>query len=625
VLAFLAPRIDRAGRAGTALALSPILGGALCAAFVSAGLSWGSALTSLLVLSFALVALRRVLPRAAGPDLRGHGPDAAWLAALVCALVLGAMFVTSEWWRIDSDAWTHAPIVRALREHGVPPRDPWYDGFPLQYAWLYHAWVAALADSTHANPFTLMAWLAVVSLAGFALVAGHFAGRFHGRSAGWATAFVLLGLNGAFAFTLPLVALQALIGRDAGPHVLARAFGGILTDAGRAEDLLRWWGAQTWFGNKFAGSTPFSLGLAAYAAWLASLWRNLERGGRERRDLALFVLLTAATGALHPALLLCTVATIALWFALVVLFERSQAGAAWRIALAAAVGATAPALLFARILAPSAAHLSPPLDLSLPKLLGLALAVLPGLVFAALAAPALARTDGARRAWLLWLVAALAFAVLLRLPGAWAFFTVDKTSYLAWIPLALTGGAAFAAFAARGRWRLVLALLVLGPATLLALGSRLADPRVAWRQPWQRAALVQLRAGLPRDALLVVPPGDLDTPVFLERDAYDMDKIDGVVRGYDPVELARRHALVDTLYRAGRFDPALAKRLEATGRPVFAIWPDQARAWQARTPGVGLRKFAARGMMPTWGMQLPVATYGSEYAVSPLTRSARLP
>jgi hypothetical protein len=341
-LAFLAPKIDRAGRAGTALALSPILGGALVALFLRAGLSWGSALLSILALSLAVVALRRVLPRTAGPDLRGNGPDAAWNAALVCTLAIGAMFLTSEWWRVDSDAWTHAPIVRALRDHGLPPQDPWYAGFPLQYGWLYHAWVAALAEVTRASEFTIMAFLAVVSLTSFALLAGHFIGRFHGRNAGWATAFVLLGLNGAFLFTLPVVVLQSLVGQHAGLDVLHAAFTGIASDAGRAEDLLRWFGAQTWFGNKFANSTPLSLGLAAYAAWLASLWRALERGARDRRELLLFTLLTAATGALHPVLLLCAASTIALWFVLVALLARDQVAAAFRLAVLAAVGAAAP-------------------------------------------------------------------------------------------------------------------------------------------------------------------------------------------------------------------------------------------------------------------------------------------
>jgi hypothetical protein len=406
---------------------------------------------------------------------------------------------------------------------------------------------------------------------------------------------------------------------------IRHVFGGIAGDAARPRRFLRWFGAQTWFGNKFANSTPLSLGLAAYGAWLASFWRSLERGARDRRELLLFALLTAATGALHPVLLLCTAATIALWFVLVLAFARDQAGVALRVSVLAAFGAALPAFYFARILAPSAGHLALPVDLNGPRLAGLLLSVAPALAFAGLAAPALARAGGAQRAWLLWLGAALAFTALLRLPGEWAFFTVDKSSYLAWIPLALTGGAAFSAFCLRGSWRLAVALLILVPATALALGSHLGDQRAGWRQPWQRPALAELRRDLPNGALLVVPPGDLDTPVFLARDTYDMDKVDGVVRGYDPVELAHRHALVDTLYRTGRLDAALTIALERTGRPAYAVWPDQGKAWQARTPGVPLRKFSAAGTAPAWSLVLPYKVYGDEYALTPLTRNARLP
>jgi hypothetical protein len=623
-MTFLALRIDRAGRVGTALALSPILGGAVVASFVRLGMGWDSATVSLLVLSAAVVALRRVMPRGTGPDLRGNGPEAAWLAALIAALVVSCTFV-SEWWRIASDAWTHAPIVQSLRVHGLPPLDPWYAGNPLQYSWLYHAWVTGLSEITRVNPFTIMALLAIASLAAFALLAGHFAGRFHGRNAGGATTFVLLAMNGAFAFTLPLVVLQALVGQDAGPHVLARAFGGIATDAGRAEDLLRWFGAQTWFGNKFTNSTPLSLGLAAYAAWLGSFWRVLDRAARERRELLLFALLTAATGALHPVLFLSTCASVALWFGLVVLFARSQAIVALRLALAAAVGAAAPALYFAQIVAPSAGHLAAPFDLSLPKLIGLALSIAPALVFCGIAARPLARAGGARGAWLLFVGAMLVFTVALRLPGAWSFFTVDKTSYLAYVPLALTGGAAFAQWAARGNVQRVLALLILVPASALALGSRITDPRTAWHQPWMKPSMVELRRTLPREALLVVPPGDLDTPIFLQRDAFDMDKVDGEVRGYDPAELAVRHALIDTLYRTGRLDGALRNRLVRTGRPVYAVWPNQSgQEWMRRTPGVPLRKFTTSGMAPPWSTILATREYGGDYTLTPLTPSAKL-
>ena len=172
----------------------------------------------------------------------------------------------------------------------------------------------------------------------------------------------------------------------------------------------------------------------------------------------------------------------------------------------------------------------------------------------------------------------------------------------------------------RGGWRSVVALLVLVPATGLALGSHFADRRAGWRQPWQEPAMVELRQGLPRNALLVVPPGDLDTPVFLARDAFDMDKFDGLVRGYDPIEMARRHALVDTLYRAGRLEPALSAALEATGRPAYAVWPDQAQPWQARTPGLLLRKFSSGGPRRRGRWRCRSRCTGRVRMVTPLTR-----
>ena len=141
----------------------------------------------------------------------------------------------------------------------------------------------------------------------------------------------------------------------------------------------------------------------------------------------------------------------------------------------------------------------------------------------------------------------------------------------------------------RRGWRLALALLIVVPATALALGSHLGDRRAGWHQPWMRPALVELRTGLPRDALLVVPPGDLDTPVFLARDAFDMDKVDGAVRGYDPVELARRHALVDTLYRAGRVESRAGPCPGTHGAAGLRGLARPGKPWQARTPGVPLR------------------------------------
>ena len=635
VMAWTRPHADRAETLGTALALSPILGGVSVTVLRMTGVPWDIALL--------LVVLGAGLFGWLGWRLNGRflerepGAPAAWIAASVGVILLGAMYAGSEWWRLYSDAWTHEPIIRTLRAHGVPPLDPWYAGFRLQYAWLYHAWIAALTESIHVGPFAAMAFVAVAAYASVALLTGGLAMRLHRRSAGWTTALVLLGMNGAFVLTLPVILLQALIGATAGPEALRSVFGGVVHDADRAAALLRWFGAQTWFGNKFAGATPFALGLAALMAWLACLSRVIHVAARDRRELVLLGICALVAGMTHPVLLLDLAATIALWGLLTVLGLAGSRAIALRIvapaAFATALGLAPAGWYFATLLAPSASHLALPFDASWPKLLGLGLCTLPALVFLPAAARALAAHGVAAKLWLAYVLSALGFALALRLPGDWPFFTVDKTSYLLWIPAALTSGAAFADFLRRRppAFRALIALLMLAPPTLLVLGSRALDPRSGWRQPWNDPALVRLRASLPGNALLVVPPGDIDTPVFLARDAYDIDKIDGVVRGYDPAEMATRHALIDTLYRRGRLEPVLAERLEATRRPVYAIWPNQTGivSWQTRTPGVPQRRFVAVGPMPSWSGRLPVVHFG-EYAVSPLAnppgpRAGRFP
>jgi hypothetical protein len=614
------PRATWAARAGLVLALSPLLGGAVVALLATGGVGWATAFWSV-VLGSALVAATgwvrgRATARARPSAAPGAGPRAAWIAAGVGGLALGLGYLTSEWWRLDSDAWTHEPIVRALLAHGAPPLDPWYAGFHLQYAWLYHAWVAAAVAATGVDPFAWMSALAVVSFIALALSAGDLAARLHGPRAGAPLAFVLLGLNGALVLTALAVAAQCLVGRSAGPAVLAQAFGGVGADADRTADLLRWFGTQTWFGNKFAGSTPLSLGLAALVAWLAAFERRLATAPAGERGGALVASATAGAAALaHPVLLLFVTGTSALTLVLTAFGPPARRGVAlplaWHAAWPAFLGALPAAAFFARLLAPSAAHVGAPVDLSWPKLLGLVLCTLPALVFGA---PVLRRWWGdtpARRVWAALTVSALVFTLLLRLPGAWPFFTVDKTSYLLWIPWALVAGGGWAAWTGRAprAVRVAAYLLVLVPATALSLAARTFDARAAVRQPWNAPALVALRAGLPRDALLVVPPGDIDTPVFLARDAFDIDKADGFVRGYDPAELSTRHALVDTLYRAGRLEPALASRLRATGRPVYAVWPDQSLPWATRTPGANLRRFETRSPVAAWAGALPATPY----------------
>jgi hypothetical protein len=251
---------------------------------------------------------------------------------------------------------------------------------------------------------------------------------------------------------------------------------------------------------------------------------------------------------------------------------------------------------------------------------------LPGLAFAALALHSPAQQERGVRLWSVWVGAALVVVLLLRLPGAWPFFTVDKTSYLAWIPLALTGGGALAAFLAARRpvTRVLVAALLLVPATVLSLVSIALDPRFASRQPFDLPVFARLKESLPADAVLVTPPGDVDPGVFLARDLWTVDRWDGVVRGYDTATLALRAAAIDSLFRTGHVSAAAGQAFEVFPRPLFAVWPDQAgRSWPGRTPGEPRRRFVTAGTRPAWAGERPVATFGGVVTVTPLNATAR--
>jgi hypothetical protein len=622
---------DRAGALGAAIAASPGIGGLLVTLAVLLGASWAFA--------FALVAGAGMLvvgvawrqgPRGGGPV--GGGPAAAWCFAAIGCAVVGWQYVRAEWWRIASDAWTHLPIVRALAEGGIPPPDPWYHGFTLHYAWIYHAWVLALAAATGIDGFSIMAYLATASLAALVLAAGSLAARLHRGQVGWTLAFLVLGLNALFPALLAIPVARALFGATAGWGELVRLFAGIPRDADRTTALLISAGGQSWFLNKFVSATPLSLALAAVVAWSGGLLRLRAGSGRVSGEMVLAGTLTLVGGVLHPVVLLwfagVTLAVGLEWFMRPGVPRGAGGGRGRALAWMASVGvAGLIAGGYYRFGMGLESGGMLPFGFSPARAGGLLACTLPGLLWLAPAIHGL-RADGGTpdrpamvRSWLALLAASAVLALVLRLPGQWPFFTVDKTSYLLWIPLALTAGGAFGAFLARrGRWaRWSLALALLLPVNGLALTSRLADVRNQWRQPWDDPALARARELLPAEALLVVPPGDIDTPVFLERDTWDIDKADGSVRGYPAGELAARHALVDTLFRTGRLDSTLARRLRAIGRPVYAVWPDQTGPpWQRRTPGSVLRRFTAAGVRPPWAPGLPGIAVDDTYVLTPL-------
>jgi hypothetical protein len=594
--------LRRPGFHGVALALGPPLLGASTALALGMGVPLAAAAHVVLIPAAALTATgfarRSRKPR--GPIAPFEvGP---FIAAAAVALLCAAIPAAFEWWRVSSDAWTHEGVVRTLVRDGVPPGDPWYAGLTLRYAWIYHAAVAALEIPGGPDRFALMAGLAVVSVTATLLSASDLAALWNPGARGWTLLLLVLGLNALFPAFLPLHLLRALTGDVRGLEAVSGVFD--LTPFGwdRVGAFLRSLGGQDFFLNKFLVATPLSLALACYTAWLEAVARAIEEARPANTHVLAAGLLAAGGGLLHPVVGLHLAALVGL------------AGAASLLALSGDTGRRALAVLFGSAfgLVPVAwfvltfvrtgegGHAGLPFDLAPLKLLGLATCLALGLAFGIRRLGHDFRAGGAAR-WRTFLVlGSLAVAAVIRLPGPSPFFTVDKFAYLAWIPLALASGPAFARFvcARTVPVRFALVVLLFLPVNGLALASRVTDPRVSSRQPWDWPDFLWLRRTLPEDAVLLVPPRDIDLGVFAQRDQYDGIAGDAQLRGYAEAEIGARQALVAQVFAEGTLSEAQRRRLAALGRPVYAVWIEGSDPMWRDMPGQWSRESAPPAPLP---------------------------
>jgi hypothetical protein len=264
----------------------------------------------------ALAALMRRRPRPESPD------RAIVLVTLGFVAVTAAFPAASEWWRIYSDNWTHAGIVRAV-VRGVPPLDPGFAGAHLQYAWIYHAFVAGVHVLTGVDVYAYMLVLCSAALAATLLAAGSTVPR--GRV--WSLLLLGLGLNALFPLFLPLVAARALTGEVRGMAELSRQFDLRPLQWESTGVFLRSLSGQTFFLDKFMVVTPFALSLAAFVAWSASLRRWLDGGARG--ELGLAAALALAAGLMHPVTGVFIASSCGLGAMLMILVAAPIAGA-WR-------------------------------------------------------------------------------------------------------------------------------------------------------------------------------------------------------------------------------------------------------------------------------------------------------
>jgi len=642
-VAWTIPGVGLLGRVGAALALSPVLVGVTVTLLAISGLPLGAAGVVALLVSAAawgIAEWRLRRDRRSRPMVTGE----PWRFTLVVAVVVGGLAgyfsLSTEWWRVFSDAWVHQPIVRSIMSSGLPPGDPWFAGFQITYPWIYHAYVAAAAAITGLDAFRVMAWIQLSALVSVILSLGHLIHRVYGPRIGGALAFVLFGLNSLFPlFLLLVVVVRAFSGHDQGFEEFRRHLSLDSYDWHTTKTFLRSIGGQALFLDKFLVTTPFALSLAAMTAWAGSFWRwfggqpsdaaPVEDPNRvgSSGELGLAALLTLSAGLLHavvgPHLLVTTAGVAAIAF----LYRGSEPRTfrdAWRWSIAVLVGAVPAGIYIASLLGTEGGHTQLPIDLAPRKLFGYASCLALGLIVGFRPAVRLFNGGGAGRMWAAWILAALALATFIRLPGPSAFFTVDKFAYLVWIPLAVPAGGAFAKWIA-GTSRVkgvAVAVLLLAPVSVFALFSRFGDPIADVRQPWGTPAHAWMREHLPQDAVLLVPRGDIDTGAFVGRDQYYGTEVVALQRGYQTAELDARRRIVLTLYDDGTIDPADIDHLEALGRPVYAVWPDYSGPEWPFTPGAFFRSKISLDPTPTWGNLFPVVFESGRCVVVAITDDA---
>jgi|GEM_PF-1633712 len=438
-------------------ALSPIAIAVLSGALLMLGASPDQIAHALFGIG-AICVLFAIRPANPGRNIRGGQsvPVAAsprdytlWILLSFTALLVvltGLLPQISTAWRSRSDAWFHAAVVLEIRHSGVPPTDPYFAGIALQYMWLYHALVLAVAATTHLDAFRSMALLNVYALV--ALILSVFEtslclSRSRNRALGSAL-MVPLGMSALFWLALPLRAARALTGEVRGIAELSRQFQILPLDFGRAGRFVSVFFNPEFFLDKFMVATAFSLALAAFAlAWLA-----LAKAYHRRGISSAVLMFSAVVGALafHPVVGCAAIAMAVGAATLSLVVPRFRTRLHVRTVLAPAIAALAAVVAMAPYLAPLFLHrdaaTTSPLAVTPHKLIGMLIACAAVLALAyGKRRELFASDDPAVKGFLAGSVAVITVSIVMNLPGSNA---LDKPPYFAYYPIALIAGWTFA-------------------------------------------------------------------------------------------------------------------------------------------------------------------------------------
>jgi len=593
--------------------LSPVIAGVAGVLLLVSGLAPETAARGVVALSATagLVAVLVSRRPAGSTEQRVGMTGTQWAVLGACILatliLVGVLPLTSEWWRFRSDAWFHRAVIAQIGDAGLPPDDPYFAGFTLQYMWVYHVLVLVLSRITSLEPFWVMPLLNLQSLAGVFLATLLFAGVFvrrFGHQLG-SCLTVVFGLNGLFWLLLPLKAVRAFMGDVRGTEELARTYSLSPFDMYQAKKFVEIYFSQDFLLDKFVVATAFGLAFAL----MAMFWWATTEYLKTRRPMALVAAGVSVVGMLGFHTLFAGVMLVAAFggLGLSLLFRRRVEGYGLRpplelaSALVAAVVISAPYLY-------AITHLKEggdafPFALSAKNIAGIVISCAAVIVLAAFQKSFFAGRDVARRFVQFALFTTVVFTAALTLPDA---NTYDKLPFFVFYPLAVVGGWTLADVVSRRRTAagrlgaaIAMALLVLLPVNAICFAAYFNTPTKVMYSAQESALAVWVRENTAREAVFV----DRDNKVFLlvagPRRYYCGWLQYARQWEYDKLAMAQRLYVRDVLLGGGRLDLTTVRLLSQAPWELYIIDRGGSDSGSAasRHPDLFDRVYAADGIV----------------------------
>jgi hypothetical protein len=559
----------------SAMVASPVLVVVPTVAAMAAGVAAPTVARVLLVAAAAFLAfssLRTGSLRSGGLSTRQYIVLAGFVVAL-CALT-AYLPLTNEWWRIRSDAWAHRAYIAEIADFGVPPQDPYFRGFPLQYMWAYHALLLVVADAGRFDPFWMMAFLNVQALVGLVVATFLFAGTmvhdFARRMMSVAT--VTLGMNAAFWVFLPVKVLKAFTGDTRGMEEIARQFSLSPLTYRTATGFMTIFHNKTFFLDKFMVGTAFGFGLCLMAATWYAASNYLHR----RRAFPLVLIFVTTLGMLAFHTLVGSVMLVGTFGGLALLFLRRRSVDGYRLPrMARLAGAMLGAFAIALPYLYDVMHSKDTVgQIDLPilgaRVIGVTISLAFVLVLVAFQRRFLFLRGVVPRFVVLATVVVTVYAMLVPLPGPNSF---DKPVFFVFFPLAVVGGWSLVDLAERRGWALaaLVAAVAFVPVNGLALAGCFRTPPDWTISADERDAARWLGEHTPRDATLL---DDDDRVVFvtLAPRRHLWGRLSFAAQwGYDRLEMSRRYHAWRVVYSDRPLDANTLSCLGSVDRDLYVV------------------------------------------------------